>query len=249
MCTQFSSTSRQEWFESKLKRKLPSTYAREVFPGYEAPILKSSQGQIEAQVSLARFGLIPAWAKDEKIARHTYNARSETVQDKPSYKSAYGLRRFAVVLLDDFFEPCYEGAQIVRQRIQLQSGEPFGVACLWETWRDKSLGADAKPIDSFTMLTLNADAHPVMNKMHAPGDEKRTPLVLTIDQMERWLTASHSEAREWLTGRFMPPLRSEPAPQVRKARPKTPSREEAIESIQANDKDKDKDQPAQGSLF
>jgi putative SOS response-associated peptidase YedK len=36
---------------------------------------------------LAKFGLIPSWAKDEKISRHTYNARSETVHEKPSYRT------------------------------------------------------------------------------------------------------------------------------------------------------------------
>ena len=236
MCTNFSSTSQGEWFERKLKKQVPKNHPQEAYPGFEAPILKAKAGQIEEAISLAQFGLIPAWAKDEKIARHTYNARSETIQDKPSFQGAYRERRFAVVLLDDFFEPCYETGQIVRHRIQLKSREPFGVACLWERWHSQGKDASPQGIDSFTMLTLNADAHPVMNKMHAPGEEKRSPLVLTVDQFDLWLTATHAKAQALLTGAYMPELISSPAP--KKRRVKAPSEPGALDASSA-----------QGSLF
>ena len=211
MCTNFSSTQHSEWFEAKLNKKLPKGYPLEVFPGYEAPVLKARHGEIEDQISLARFGLIPSWAKDKKIARHTYNARCETVEEKPSFKTAYRERRFAVVLIDDFFEPCYASGQAVRYRINIASGAPFGVACLWESWTRAQGEAG---IETFSMLTLNADAHPVMNKMHAPGEEKRTPLVLAIDQFEEWLCANHVQAKALLTGARMPTLISAPAPKI-----------------------------------
>jgi putative SOS response-associated peptidase YedK len=233
MCTNFSSTQQSLWFESKLNKKLPKAYPLEAYPGYQAPVLKARQGEIEDQISLARFGLIPSWAKDEKIARHTYNARCETVKDKPSFKAAYRERRFAVVLIDDFFEPCYASGQPVRHRIHIESGAPFGVACLWESWTP---AADRSTIDSFSMLTLNADEHPVMSKMHAPGEEKRTPLVLGVDQFEEWLVASHLEAQALLTGARMPALVSAPAPKVPTSKAVPSSR-------------KSQDISTQGSLF
>ena len=243
MCTNFTSTHQRDWIEAKLKRKLPSEFPLEAFPGYVAPVWKSNQSKLESEITLARFGLIPSWAKDSKIARHTYNARSETVKEKPSFKSAYHQRRFAVVLLDDFFEPCYEGGQIVRHRIKTQNGEPFGVACLWESWRDPLANGASQTVQTFSMLTLNADAHPVMNKMHAPGDEKRTPLVLSVDQFEPWLTANHDQAQALLTGRYMPELMSEPAPQVR------PKREKPATSGRKTLKSAQEDTPLQGGLF
>lgn len=243
MCTNFSSTIHKDWFEQKLKRRLPKSYPLEAFPGYAAPLWKSLKGELAPEISLAQFGLIPPWAKDAKIARHTYNARSETVKEKPSFKSAYAHRRFAVVLLDDFFEPCYEGQQIVRHRIKTRSGDPFGVACLWEKWRDPLSGGESPTLETFSMLTLNADAHPVMNKMHAPGDEKRTPLVLSVDQFELWLTASHDQAQELLTGRYMPELLSEPAPQVRANKKRQPSEDKKSLSKAP------KGQSQQGGLF
>ncbi len=225
MCTNFTPTQRAPWVKEKLGVDLPAGCPEESYPGVASPVVVKSHQTGRVACGLARFGLIPAWAKDTKIARHTYNARCETIKDKPSFKSAYAQRRFAVVLLDDFFEPSYEGPQVVRHRIKTQSGEPFGVACLWETWRAPLSVGEPQTLQSFAMLTLNADEHPVMNKMHAPGDEKRTPLVLSVDQFERWLTASHDQAQELLTGRYMPPLFSEPAPQQRKSNKKDSSDE------------------------
>jgi hypothetical protein len=86
------------------------------------------------------------------------------------------------------------------------------------------------------MLTLNADEHPVMSKMHAPGEEKRTPLVLGVDQFEEWLVASHLEAQALLTGARMPALVSAPAPKVPTSKAVPSSR-------------KSQDTSTQGSLF
>ena len=81
MCTNFSSTQHREWFEAKLNKKLPKGYPLEVFPGYEAPVLKARHGEIEDQISLARFGLIPSWAKDEKIAREVDLQRTSSKRE------------------------------------------------------------------------------------------------------------------------------------------------------------------------
>jgi putative SOS response-associated peptidase YedK len=56
------------------------------------------------------------------------------------------------------------------------------------------------------MLTVNADAHPVMNQFHKPGDEKRTPLVLDPSQFEAWLSATPDEAQAMLHWQHMPAL-------------------------------------------
>jgi putative SOS response-associated peptidase YedK len=76
----------------------------------------------------AKFGLIPSWAKDEKIARYTYNARSETAAEKPSYRTAWRQRQYGLVLGDNFYEPGYESGRAVRWKIELASGDPFAIA-------------------------------------------------------------------------------------------------------------------------
>jgi putative SOS response-associated peptidase YedK len=51
----------------------------------------------------------------------------------------------------------------------------MAIASLWDRWTDPVTG---KIVTSFTMLTVNADQHPVMKQFHKPGDEKRSVVVL-----------------------------------------------------------------------
>jgi putative SOS response-associated peptidase YedK len=192
MCTNFTPTRKAPWVKEHFGIDLPtSDYPVEAYPGYVAPIVVKSHNSGRVACGLARFGLIPSWAKDEKISRHTYNARSETVREKPSYRNAWKQRKYAITLLDNFYEPNYESGKAERWKIELAVKEPFGIASLWETWINPSSG---EVITSFTMLTVNADEHPVMKKFHRLGDEKRTPLVLSTSQFNQWLSANETQA-------------------------------------------------------
>ena len=192
MCTNFTPTRKAPWVKAHFGIDLPtSDYPAEAYPGYAAPIVVKSHNSGRIACGLARFGLIPSWAKDDKISRHTYNARSETVREKPSYRNAWKQRKYAITLLDNFYEPNYESGKAERWKIELAVKEPFGIASLWETWINPSSG---EVITSFTMLTINADEHPVMKKFHRFGDEKRTPLVLSTSQFNQWLSANETQA-------------------------------------------------------
>lgn len=204
MCTNFTPTRNKQWVKAHLGVDLPATgYPAEAYPGFAAPIVVKSNQTGRVACGLARFGLIPAWAKDDKISRHTYNARSETVREKPSYKNAWKQRRYGIALLDNFYEPSYASGRAERWKIELITKEPFGIASLWETWTDPTSG---EMVTSFTMLTVNADEHPVMKQFHKPGDEKRTPVVLTPNQFDAWLSGDESSAMETMSWNRMPPL-------------------------------------------
>ena len=168
MCTNFTPTKKSQWVKGNLGVDLPVEYPDESYPGFAAPLVLKSHQTGRVACGLAKFGLIPSWAKDNKIARHTYNARSETVADKPSYRTAWRHRQFGLVLVDNFYEPSYESGKAVRWKIELTSGDPFGIACLWDRWTDPTSG---ELVVSFSMLTVNADEHPVMRQFHKPGDE------------------------------------------------------------------------------
>ena len=71
-------------------------------------------------------------------------------------------------------------------RIQRADGEPVGIAGLWDAWRDRVSG---EIVRSFTMLTVNADDHPLMRRFHKPGDEKRMLVILPEAQYGEWLEA------------------------------------------------------------
>ena len=209
MCTNFKPTQRAPWVKKNLGVDLPSGYPDEAYPGYAAPLVVKSHQTGRVACGLARFGLIPAWAKDDKISRHTYNARSESAAEKPSYRAAWRQRQFGLVLVDNFYEPSYESGKAVRWKIERSSGDPFGIACLWDRWTDPASG---ERVVSFSMLTVNAQEHPVMKQFLKPSDEKRTPLVIAPDLHDAWLSADTVDACELMTWAHMPDLSAMPAP-------------------------------------
>lgn len=211
MCTNFTPTKQAQWAKENLGVDLPLGFPEETYPGYAAPLVVKSHQSGRVACGSARFGLIPGWAKDEKISRHTYNARSETVSEKPSYRTAWRQRQFGLVLVDDFYEPRYESGKPVRWQIQLASGDPFAIACLWDRWKEP---ATDEWVVSFSMLTVNADEHPVMRQFHKSGDEKRTPVVIAPHLYHQWLSADTDQATQLMTWTHMPELMAMPAPLI-----------------------------------
>ena len=211
MCTNFTPTRRAQWVKETLGVELPSDFPEEAYPGYAAPLVVKSHQSERVACGLARFGLIPAWAMDDKISRHTYNARSETAAEKPSYRSAWRQRQFGLVLVDNFYEPSYESGKAVRWKIELASGDPFGIACLWDRWTDPASG---ERVVSFSMLTVNAEEHPVMKQFHKPGDEKRTSVIIAPELHDAWLSADATQAADLMTWVHMPQLVAMSAPLI-----------------------------------
>jgi putative SOS response-associated peptidase YedK len=211
VCTHFAPTHRRDWVKEQLGVDWPVEPTPEAYPGYAAPIVIQSHRTGRVACGMARFGLIPAWAKDDKIARHTYNARSETADEKPSFRTAWRQRQYGLVLVDHFYEPFYDAGKPVRHKIARADGQPFGIACLWDRWRDPASG---ELVVSFSMLTVNADQHPVMNRFHPPGDEKRTPVIISPDEHHRWLGADTTQARQMMSWAKMPELVEQAAPKI-----------------------------------
>lgn len=209
MCTNFTPTRNTQWVKDTLGVDIPLEFPAESYPGFASPIVVQSHQTQRVAVGLAKFGLIPAWAKDNKIARHTYNARSETASEKPSFRSAWRNRQFGLVLCENFFEPNYESGRAVRWKIERADQQPFGIACLWDRWTDPASG---ELIVSFSMLTVNADEHAIMNQFHKPGDEKRTPVIISPEYHGDWLGADLADAAALMSWQHMPSLAAYPCP-------------------------------------
>ena len=217
MCTNFTPTRQTEWAAQALGVSWPQGHPEEVFPGQLAPIVLRSHRQERHAAGLARFGLIPTWAKDLGQGRHTYNARSETAAAKPSFRHAWQARQYALLVVDRFYEPCYDTGRAVRWSIAADnSGTPLGLACLWERWVEPET---QQIVASFAMLTVNADAHPVLNRFHKPGEEKRSPVLLPLDQWQHWLSASPELAQQMMQAHQAPPLvvQADPLPSRQRA--------------------------------
>jgi putative SOS response-associated peptidase YedK len=203
MCVQYLTTVNTDWVKSHFDLVLPPSSAHDVFPTYPGPIILKSHNTERTAIGLARFGLIPSWAKDDDFGRKTYNARTETVAEKPSYKNAWTKRHYALALADAFYEPNYESGKAVRTRIQQSNGQPMAIASIWDTWTEPETG---ELIVSFSMLTINADSHPVMNRLHKPEDEKRTVVPLKPELFQDWLNATPETAKDLLSLASMPEL-------------------------------------------
>ena len=131
------------------------------------------------------FGLVPHWSKDTTITRHTYNARSETVAVKPSFREAWRQAQHCNIPAEAFFEPDWRSARAVPTRILKSDGEPIGIAGLWSSWKS----SQGEPLHSYTMLTINADEHSLMRLFHKPTDEKRMVVILPPQSYQDWLEA------------------------------------------------------------
>lgn len=234
MCTNYTPTSRDRLRALRLGvgELPPQDWPAEVFPAYEAPVLVrgGAPGDLSrgVQVRLARFGLVPRWSHDaaqaRMLSRHTVNARSETAALKPSFRGPWRDRHFALVPMDAFYEPCWEdaaqhGGHSVRWRLAAADGRVLGAAGLWERWIDPAHGV---AVDSFTLLTVNADGHAVMGRLHRPGEEKRMPVFIPEADWLRWLHAGAEEAHHWMRPLPADQLQAGPAPLG--LRPFTPAR-------------------------
>lgn len=224
MCTNYTPSARDRLRAARLgvDHLPPPDWPAEVFPGFEAPIVvrAGAAGDTARGVrcDLARFGLVPHWAADaakaRALSRHTLNARSETAALKPSFRGAWHQRHFALVPMEAFFEPCWEdaaahGGRSVRWRMTAADGELLTAAGLWDRWTDPASG---EIVTSFTLLTVNADGHAVMGRMHRPGDEKRMPVFIPPADRSAWLHASADDAHHWMRALPAAQLSAAPAP-------------------------------------
>ena len=149
------------------------------------PILcvrQSGSGETEA-VNL-RWGLVPFWAKDLKIGARMINARSETAATKPSFRAAFKSRR-CLILADGFYEWKKEGKQKQPYYISRRDDQPFCLAGLWESWRDKS-AESPETFETCTILTTDANA--IMQPLH-----DRMPVILQENQFDFWLDKQFSD--------------------------------------------------------
>jgi len=140
------------------------------------------------------FGLVPHWAEDTKITRHTYNARSETVAAKPSFRDAWKRGQHCIIPADAIYEPDWRSGKAIATRIERADGEPMGIAGLWSSWKSPK----GETTFSYTMLTINADDHPLMRQFHKSVDEKRMVVILPPDRYQDWLRAAPEQSMGYM---------------------------------------------------
>jgi putative SOS response-associated peptidase YedK len=122
----------------------------------------------ERELVLMCWGLIPRWARDEKIGYRMINARAETVREKPSYRDAHASRRLIVPSVRLLRMEARRRAQAALRHPLPRRQSPAPFAGLWECWHD---------LGTFTIITTAANA--AMQAVH-----DRMPLILAPEQFQ-----------------------------------------------------------------
>ncbi len=176
MCGRFSQTQTAQ----RIAQVFQLSEVPEVIPSYNiaptqsvATIVKQPD-QPQRQFRWLRWGLVPSWAKDEKIGARLINARAETLAEKPSFRTAYRYRR-CLVLADGFYEWQLHQGQKQPFYFHLPNQPLFAFAGLWEQWQ-----GNGEAVESCTIVTTSAsdEVRPIHDRM---------PLILEPDRYDEWL--------------------------------------------------------------
>jgi putative SOS response-associated peptidase YedK len=146
------------------------------------PILAIVAGDAGREARLFHWGLIPFWAKDEKIGYRTINARSETVESKPAFRAAFKYRR-CLIPASGFYEWKTESSGKQPYCIRPAAAPFFAFAGLYEHWQSAQ---EDRIIDSCTIIVTEADQ--ALRPIH-----DRMPVILQPEQFSDWLNPDERE--------------------------------------------------------
>jgi len=169
----------QNRFKAKFENETlyqPTIYNGFLFP--KTPVITNKQPN---KIQLYNWGLIPFWAKDDRIKKMTLNCKIETAHEKPSFRNVVNNR--CLVLADGFFEWQWlddKGKQKKKYELTMPDNEAFAFAGLYCEWLDKSTG---ELRNTYTILTTVANE--LMSKIH--NTKKRMPVIVASDNEQNWL--------------------------------------------------------------
>ncbi len=176
MCGRFTLTASPEQLAMRFDAELPTFdyHPRyNIAPGQMITAVIAHEGK--NRIGELKWGLVPSWAKDEKIGYKTLNAKAETVHEKPAFKTAFQRRR-CISPADGFYEWQKSGDDKQPMRILLKNHQIFGMAGLYDTW----LAPDGSKLHSCTLITTKP------NGLVAPIHD-RMPVILRREDEPIWM--------------------------------------------------------------
>ncbi|GAB3921964.1 SOS response-associated peptidase [Larkinella terrae] len=151
--------------------------------GFVHPKLPVITQDDPGKIQLFKWGLIPAWAKEDRAAElsnSTLNAREDTIFEKPSFKDSIVSKR-CLLLINGFYEWRHENKDKIPYFIQLKDGKPFALGGIYSVWKGQP---------SFSIITTSAN--PLMEYIH--NTKKRMPLILSHQEERRWIDPNLTKA-------------------------------------------------------
>ncbi len=154
------------------------------------PVLAVAEHSGERLLGTFRWGLIPFWAKDRKIAARNINARSETAHEKPAFRDSFAKRR-CLIPADGFYEWQRLPNGKLPHFIHGAGDSPLAFAGLWSTWRDPAGSDDAGEDRVRSCTILTGKPNEMVSAIH-----DRMPVVLPENAWEAWLDPDNDDIEE-----------------------------------------------------
>jgi putative SOS response-associated peptidase YedK len=181
MCGRYRRTTSDEEFARLYNIPIPPQLdlpiSYNIAPTQNVLAIRLNPTTKQRTLDVLRWGLIPTWAKDEKIAYKTINARVETVDTAPSYRGAFRKRR-CLIPTDGFYEWKKVLGGKIPYSIQMRDDAPFVFAGLWEGW--KPSGSE-EWLHTCTIIT--GEPNELVREIHT-----RMPVILPEEHHDAWLS-------------------------------------------------------------
>jgi putative SOS response-associated peptidase YedK len=169
-----------EWMQTHNTDVFDDSYlapSYNVAPQSLQPVVRLDSETGERELTVMRWGLIPFFAKDAKIAYSTINARAETVATSPVFREPMKRRRCLVPATGFYEWQALDKKSKQPWAIELVDGNLFAFAGLWDRWKDKATG---QPMETYTIITT--DPNELLEPIH-----NRMPVILSPQDYSRWL--------------------------------------------------------------
>jgi putative SOS response-associated peptidase YedK len=151
-----------------------------IAPTQPIAVVRLTQGRRE--FALLRWGLLPSWVKDPRAFSVLFNARGESVMEKPAFRSAMRYRR-CLIPFDGFYEWRQKGARKQPHYIRARDGGPIAFAGLWESW----MGPNGEEMETAAIVTTAANLQ--LSPLH-----DRMPVILPPEAFDLWLDCKNVDA-------------------------------------------------------
>ncbi len=153
------------------------------FSAFTLPLIPVITNQDTGQIKMFQWGLIPSWVKDESYAdsirTKTFNAKAETLTEKPSFRNAVKTNR-CFVISKGFFEWQLREKEKIPYYIHLDDEQLFAFAGLYDSWINPGTGEIS---NTFSIITTTAS--PLLAKIH--NTKKRMPVILPREKEMEWI--------------------------------------------------------------
>jgi len=180
MCGRYRRTTSEEELARRYHIAIPSErdlpISWNIAPTQDVLAIRYNPESKQRSLDALRWGLIPNWAKDPKMAYKTINARVESVDTAPSYRQAFKKRR-CLIPVDSFYEWKKVLGGKIPYAIGMKDDSPFVFAGLWEGWKDPATNEWLR-----TCTIITGEPNEFVREIHT-----RMPVILPEEQHDAWL--------------------------------------------------------------